>query len=112
MCTASGPGITEATIGKESFFNITLKTKKGSPCESKEYYKPKIILQGPKGEPEVVQAIQTKEGSFTASYLPKEEGKHTLSVTTIGNRILKSWRIVYEVIYFWKPIFSHSPFLH
>jgi len=87
---AFGPGVTNATVGKDNKFTVQARDAFGNDIK---HGGDRVAggLQGPDGAVVPVQAIDNKDGTYTCSYPGLQKaGPHTLTPTVAGSPVKDS----------------------
>jgi hypothetical protein len=86
-----GPGLEKAKVGAPATFTIETRNRAGQPVRSGGHPF-KLVVEGPAPgqDPDVQSIVDNQDGTFTAKYIPKASGTHTVRVTLLGENVAQS----------------------
>lgn len=79
LTTVFGPGLEEAAVGEPANFTIQAKSKSGKPITHGGHAFD-VEVTGPEDYTVEVKIIDNKDGTYSVSYHPTDEGRHKIDV--------------------------------
>ncbi len=86
-----GPGLEHAKVGAPATFTIETRNRAGQPVRTGGHpFKLVVEGPGPGQDPEIQSIVDNEDGTFSAKYVPKASGTHTVRVTLLGENVAQS----------------------